>query len=174
MVPTSAEEQAAALASRLRGADTFHFAARALAGAGREVEMSVVGNSMGTALPEGTIVRVALCDGRSVLQGDIVVFRQNDGILIHRVVHRAATHLLTRGDARLAPDPPVTFVDVVGSVTNVVASVDDRWRRRRVPRNRLLRAAHAAVVAASIAALHIRPQLAAHLARWFTWLERQA
>ena len=149
-----------ALASLLRSdPDQFDAAARRLAD--QVVEFPITGNSMGAALPKGTIVRVAL--GAACAIDDIAVFRQGEAIVAHRMIHRGKSHLITRGDARFAPDPPVPVDRVLGRV------VDPPPALRRHP---LMKAANSAVRWMTAAALRVSPSLAARLAGLLTRVER--
>jgi hypothetical protein len=56
--------------------------------------------------------------------GDVVFYLADDGYIVHRVVYRARRgsapdYLLTCGDNRLAPDPPVQGNQVLGTVIAV-------------------------------------------------------
>lgn len=75
----------------------------------------VAGNSMLPTLRPGDSVRVAHGQKR-ILRGDIVVFRQNGGLVIHRVLAARGEFLLTKGDNRLRPDSPVPSAAVLGRV----------------------------------------------------------
>ena len=97
------EEAAQALASLfLTDAARFDDVARGLANSGRTFDIPITGQSMGRALPDGTLVRVALEDGSTAAVGDIVIFRKGKRLVAHRVICRSANrrHLVTRGDAR--------------------------------------------------------------------------
>ena len=158
------DDRAAALAELfLRDATRFDAAARNLAGNHHVVDVPVNGSSMGASLPDGTIVRVQL--GMACAVGDVVVFRQREQVVAHRVIHRTAVYLLTRGDARFAPDPPVPFDRVLGRVTGNVP-------HRAAPRSRIARAGNAAAVRLTVAALRLGPGVAAWLVRLLTLMER--
>lgn len=75
----------------------------------------VAGNSMLPILRPGDSVQVAHGQ-KSIFRGDIVVFRQNGGLVIHRVLAVRGKFLLTKGDNRLRPDPPVPSAAVLGKV----------------------------------------------------------
>jgi signal peptidase I len=148
----------------LHNAQQFDAIGKALAGGDRSIEIPIVGNSMGAALPNGTIVSVALGDGSTCAPGDVVVFRQGEQIVAHRVVHLAAgiRYLVTRGDARIAADAPVPFSSVLGRVTEVGAG----YRRR------LLRWAGAPFLFVAVVTLHVNPTLSTAVCRILIAIER--
>jgi len=82
------------------------------------VECRIRGASMEAAIPRGSRIRITF--GREPHQvGDIVAFMVGERIVVHRIVHRARRHLLTRGDAMLLPDSPVDAVAVLGAVNAI-------------------------------------------------------
>jgi len=100
-------------------------ASKLFAGAGKTIEIPISGLSMGATLPAGARALVEL--GAEPHEGDVVVFRQRDRLVAHRLVYRAvrggmSRYLITRGDARIAPDPPISPADIVGRVTGVQGS----------------------------------------------------
>ena len=127
---------------------------------------------MGVSLPDGTLIRVTLGDGRSCSAGDVVVFRQQQEIVAHRALARAREYLITRGDARIAPDQPVSFTRVLGRVTGVVAarsSVEPPGMpRRRWP----VRVADFFALGIARLALQISPRLAGKWIHGLAWFER--
>lgn len=173
--PNMPEDAARALAALfVQQAASFDSAGKSLAKSKQSVDMPITGGSMGAALPKGTIIRVSLVDGAVCNAGDVVVFRQNEQIVAHRVIHRAPHYLITRGDSRIAPDPPVPFLRVLGRV-NAVLSSDQLlavpgMRRRRW----ITRAANAVAGGISVVALRISPALAAVASRMLTWIERRS
>ena len=54
--------------------------------------------------------------------GDIIVFRSENQVRVHRLVARTATWLLTWGDANPLPDDPIEPMRVIGIVHNVPAA----------------------------------------------------
>lgn len=57
--------------------------------------------------------------GRDPVVGDVVVFRRDDRVMVHRLTARAGSWLLTWGDANRLPDEPVDSSQVVGVVPSV-------------------------------------------------------
>jgi len=176
----ASEERVRALAAvLLQDARRFHGALRGrAAAAGSFLDVPIKGQSMGAAIPDGGVVRVSLEGGEAAAVGDVVISGQGDQLVAHRVVYRgrrgrAAGYLMTRGDARIAPDPPVPLGRVLGRVTAlaiagayapVPPAPRTGWRGRW---------ARATLVRADALALHVRPALAARLAGLMTAAERR-
>ena len=59
--------------------------------------------------------------GRDPVVGDVVVFRRDDGVMVHRLAARAGDWLLTWGDANWLPDEPVAASHIVGVVPGVAS-----------------------------------------------------
>jgi len=156
----------------LRDLDRFESAGRQLADGNHSVDIPITGGSMGVSLPDGTLIRVTLGDGTSCSAGDVVVFRQQQEIVAHRALARAREYLITRGDARIAPDQPVPFARVLGRVTGVVAarsSVEPpRMPRRRWP----VRVADFFALGIAKIALQVSPRLAGQWIHGLAWIER--
>src|SRR5262249_34997648 len=75
-------------------------------------ESAIRGPSMEPAIPSRARLRVQLLGPRPCQPGDIVFYLVDNGYMVHRVVYRARhgsaqDYLLTCGDNRLVPDPPV-------------------------------------------------------------------
>lgn len=84
----------------------------------RRFTTSFGGTSMLPTIAPGQQV-VVEC-GRDPAVGDVVVFRRDDRVMVHRLAARAGNWLLTWGDANWLPDEPVDSGDVVGVVPDVV------------------------------------------------------
>lgn len=83
----------------------------------RELTTSFSGSSMLPAIAPGQVVLVEC--GVEPAVGDVVVFRYNNQVGVHRVVARSATWLLTWGDANPLPDDPIAATLVIGTVRKV-------------------------------------------------------
>ena len=107
-----------------------------------DFESTIRGSSMAPAIPAGARLRVRLNGRESCQVGDVVFYLADGGVYtVHRVVYRARRasakgHLLTEGDARFAPDPPVSPGQVLGTV--VAMRVDGQWQALRPQRARPL------------------------------------
>jgi signal peptidase I len=169
------DDAARALASLfLSDAARFDDAARKLAKSGQSFDIPIHGQSMGSTLPDGALVRVSFEDGTNVAIGDVVIFREREQLVAHRVICRAAKRrlLLTRGDARISPDVPVAFSRILGRVTGIVGSdgsVTDVPAFRRRGRTTIV---DRPLVASMALQLAILPAFARVTARLLTGLER--
>jgi hypothetical protein len=101
--------------------------------AGRQGTVLVQGESMRPTLRPGQLLAVEFSPGATA-RGDMLVFRQGETLLVHRLVGPAPAlegrpRLRTRGDGVLVFDPPVELDRVVA---RVVAFKDgERWRSTR-------------------------------------------
>jgi hypothetical protein len=83
----------------------------------------------------GDEVTVRQIDMADLEPGQIVVFRQDEKLVIHRVECVRGDHLITRGDSRPRFDLPVQASEMVGRVLSISRSgrtVDPRqtfWQR---------------------------------------------
>jgi signal peptidase I len=85
----------------------------------RKFTTSFGGTSMMPTIAPGQQV-VVEC-GRDPVVGDVVVFRSDDRIMVHRLTASAGNWLLTWGDANWLPDEPVDSSHVVGVVPGVAS-----------------------------------------------------
>ena len=82
---------------------------------GRAVSFTVRGDSMGPTLQDGDHVRIVPADPSKLQPGELVTYVDaGNQIIIHRVVRREGTTLITKGDNRDQDDPPVPFGRVLG------------------------------------------------------------
>ncbi len=89
------------------------------------------GDSMHPTIPNGCSIRVSCDAGTNAVRGDVVAMRTSAGLVTHRLMYRqrekrAATYVITRGDATWLPDAPLPAGDLLGVVTEV--EVDGCWR----------------------------------------------
>jgi len=87
---------------------------------GRSLRARFGGSSMEPAIPAGALV--SLRCGEAGARGDVIAFLAGGRLVVHRIVARAADGrwTLTRGDARILPDVPVTDPEaVLGRVTGL-------------------------------------------------------
>jgi len=96
-----------------------------------DFESAIRGSSMAPAIPAGARLRVRVGGPMPCRIGDVVFYLADDGYTVHRVVDRARRtspeeYLLTEGDARFAPDPPVLSRQVLGTV--VAVQIDGHWQ----------------------------------------------
>ncbi|HEX2780967.1 MAG TPA: S24/S26 family peptidase [Gemmatimonadaceae bacterium] len=110
----------------VEGADFLATVAVAAA-ASVPVWFRVRGTSMTPAIQPNALVRAVGLSARSARRGDVVVARRADGSpVVHRVWWQQGRRLWLKGDARLAPDAPVT-VDAVVAIADRVR--DERGER---------------------------------------------
>ena len=93
-----------------------------------EVESAIRGSSMAPAIPPRSRLRVRVGGQVPCQVGDVVFYLADDGYTAHRVVYRAAggDYLLAEGDARFAPDAPLSCRQVLGTV--VAVEIDGQWQ----------------------------------------------
>ncbi len=158
---------------RLRELGSFIWGdgARVLAAANRRgdegvrvVECELRGGSMTGAVPARSPIRIALLR-RPWQIGDVVAFMDGARVVVHRIVHRcgigcAQEFLITRGDAKLLPDPPIEASAILGPV--IEFSCGGQWRSigpaTRLPRRERLLACLVLAMAAVL--LKIKPGFA--------------
>ena len=81
---------------------------------------TVSSGSMWPALKEGDILLVQGVDSAEDLKvGDIIAFRHEGGLAIHRIVSIDGEQITTQGDANSKQDTPIAFDDVVGRAVEV-------------------------------------------------------
>lgn len=100
-----------------------------------KVQLQVTGTSMVPALWPGDLLTVCSCCPYDLAQDSIIVFRQDQQLIVHRLIHRNGDQIVTRGDARRRLDKPVVTSQIVGRVEIVMRNgrrVDPRdslWQR---------------------------------------------
>jgi len=101
--------------------------------AGREATVRVQGESMRPTLRPGQLLAVEFSADRLVV-GDLLLFRQGDSLLVHRLLGDARPldgrrRLRTRGDGVATLDPAVDLTHVAGRVIAIEDS--GRWLSTR-------------------------------------------
>lgn len=149
--------------------DRLNAVASLLKASGRDIECLVEGTSMGATLPARSQVKIRCGEPEGYVRDAIVAFVAGRKIVSHRVVHRgrrgmASEYLITRGDGRVLPDPPVRLRSVLGTVTGVW--IGDRWVEPSAPARRppLRRVPAALLMLLAKAALELNVRLAERLA----------
>ena len=163
---------AAAVASLLRDDQERILAlAASLRAPNRVVESTVKGVSMGSGLPPESRIRIDMSHHQRFEIGAVVAFVGGNQVIVHRVVHNGRDHLLTRGDARLVPDPPVRQDQVLGPVTAVIRN--GSWMELDLPRKRSLRSriCASAILRIAAAMLRVSPTVTGMLLRSLHRLE---
>ena len=128
----------------------------------REFETHVLGVSMGSALPEGSQVRIRFAAEFAV--GQVVAYVAGDRIVAHRLVRVVHSHgdlyLITRGDASRLCDSPVRASIAMGIVTGFRNSEEWRTVPPKPHRGFGSRLVELAFSAAAAWALRINPKFA--------------
>lgn len=96
-----------------------------------DFESSIRGNSMAPAIPGGARLRVRVGGQCPHRDGDVVFYLADGGYTVHRVLYLTdgssdAGYMITQGDARFAPDPPVPCRQVLGTV--VAVQINGQWQ----------------------------------------------
>jgi hypothetical protein len=146
-----------AVAAHLRGPDRY-------------LESTVEGMSMGRTIPPGSRIRVDLADREDHALGEVVAFLAGQKIVVHRIVHHgqwggARGRLLTRGDAALVPDLPLTPARVLGPVGGIQRGGTWMPLERPPRRSFTARVIASLALAMVIGALQASPRLAEWLVR---------
>ncbi len=85
-----------------------------------QVQLRVAGASMLPTLWPGDLLTVHRCHPSALAPRSIIVFRQDQQLVVHRVMHRSGNRIVTRGDARARLDAPIELDQVVGRVESVL------------------------------------------------------
>lgn len=168
-------ELAAAIASLLKDdQERILSLASTLRAANRTIESTVKGNSMGPAMPPDSRIRIDLIPHDAYPLGQVVAFVGGGQVIVHRVVHTSRDYVLTRGDARLAPDSPVRREQILGPVSAI--SRDGAWVDVAPPaaRGALVRTCATAALFAARILLHFGPGITGTAMRFLHVLEGRA
>lgn len=97
--------------------------------------LKVTGASMIPALWPGDMITVRHDATAGLLPGQIVLYRREDKLVAHRIVHIHNDSFIIRGDALPQDDPPISESDIVGKVVAIVRNGrtvhlrQPRWQR---------------------------------------------
>ena len=80
---------------------------------------SITSGSMWPALKKGDIVLMEGIEKSELKTGDIVVYKNEKGFTIHRIVELNEKTLKTKGDANNISDAPVKYEDVIGRTVSI-------------------------------------------------------
>ncbi len=84
------------------------------------LKLRVTGWSMLPSIWPGDTLELERANCCQLSPGDIVLFRRNSGLCVHRVFAVCGNAVLTQGDAMRQPDPLVPEHDLLGRVTHIV------------------------------------------------------
>jgi len=85
-----------------------------------KVHLKVAGASMIPSLWPGDLLTVRRCEPSELQAGSIIVFRQNQRLVVHRLMHWEDGCVVARGDAHFCFDRPAPASDVIGYVESIV------------------------------------------------------
>ena len=89
----------------------------------------VQGTSMLPALRPGDEIELRSTPSSNINPGDIVAFRRDERLVVHRVIGRSPDGLLTQGDALRHTDAPVSSDQLLGVVASVLRKGEQvRWQ----------------------------------------------
>lgn len=82
---------------------------------------SITSSSMWPALKQGDIVFIqGLADSKKEIKvGDIVVYKNEKGFTIHRVIELKENTLITKGDANNIADPAIAYDQLIGKMITI-------------------------------------------------------
>ena len=83
------------------------------------LRLRVMGWSMFPSIRPGDTLVIHGAGRNAVSQGDVVLFRRDRRLFVHRVVSKGG-QLVTQGDSMSAPDPPVPESDLLGTVSFII------------------------------------------------------
>jgi hypothetical protein len=88
-----------------------------------QFESTVLGESMGKAVPAGSMIRIRFASDSNLKTGQIVAYISDDRIVAHRLVKitrsRGDHFVITCGDATVCCDVPVRVSAVIGILTEL-------------------------------------------------------
>lgn len=133
-----------------------------------QFETCVRGGSMGTALPEGSKIRIRFVRENQLTVGQIVVYVSKYGVVAHRLVRCANSngvqYLFTRGDATICCDAPIQSSAVFGIVTEFLSAGSWQPVPRPAPRWFGFRVVASAICGVIWTVLRVNPQFSCLIA----------
>jgi signal peptidase I len=82
-------------------------------------QIRAFGVSMLPCLWPGDVLTIQSAHTADLSVGEILIVKQNDGWVAHRIAASSATQLITRGDSVPENDPPIHLGYVIGKVVSV-------------------------------------------------------
>jgi phage repressor protein C with HTH and peptisase S24 domain len=83
---------------------------------GRAVEMPLGGASMRPLFAPGDTLHIEPATVAHVTAGDVVVLDLDGNLLVHRLIYKTASAVVTRGDDSPSSDPPHPLASLIGRV----------------------------------------------------------
>ena len=142
-----------------------------------QFETCVRGGSMGTALPDGSKIRIRFVRENQLTVGQIVVYVSKYGVVAHRLVRCANSngvrYLITRGDATICCDAPIQSSAVFGIVTEFLSAESWQPVPRPAPRWFGIRVVASAISGLIWAVLRVNAQVSSLVARQLARIRRR-
>lgn len=89
----------------------------------------VVTGSMADTINVGDVVFVKIKKEKTdFYKNDIIVFKQENSIITHRIVEIDGQNIITKGDANNTEDEPITREEVIGKVIKTIPNIDI-WKK---------------------------------------------
>lgn len=129
-----------------------------LSRAGRTLESSLRGSSMGDTIPNGSRIRIQWRNRTNYQLGQIVACVEHGFLFAHRIVHVRGDAIITQGDGWILCDPPLRVSQVIGEV--VACRVRGEWHSPAGEPVRFTSDARAARLQVRIIAMFLRMDLA--------------
>lgn len=79
--------------------------------------INVEGISMEPILKSGYKIEISKLETYNI--GDIIVFKNKDVLIVHRIIEIGPKYILTKGDNSSYSDLPITKEDIIGKVFNI-------------------------------------------------------
>lgn len=80
---------------------------------------AITSESMWPELKKGDLVLIkGVKNKEDVKIGDIIVYRNQKGFTIHRVIQISNDFIITKGDANNISDPPVNYSEIIGKAVS--------------------------------------------------------
>ena len=86
----------------------------------------VATGSMSPTIEIGDVVIVKIT--KEVNEDDIIVYRENENFITHRLIEKKEDKLIAKGDANNSEDKPIELEDVLGKVEKIIPKVGI-WRK---------------------------------------------
>jgi len=105
---------------------------------GAILHIRALGGSMRPFIKHGTFIIVKPAQIKDVVPGEVVFYSRKNGFVAHRALEKRCANgqvvLVTKGDALLGRDPPVTDEQLMGKVTALkktgrMVRLDTPWNR---------------------------------------------
>ena len=86
----------------------------------------VATGSMSSTIEIGDVVIVKIT--KDVSENDIIVYKENDNFITHRLIKKENNTLIAKGDANNSEDKPITEEQILGQVIKIIPKIGI-WRK---------------------------------------------